>query len=976
MVRKSLAIGIALVLYGGGHVFAQEAASVAGVVTDQSTGALLGVTVTATEVSTGRQYVAVTDERGHYQLANVQPGTYRLQGELPGFASMVIPQLELLVGQRATVSLALTVATLEQKVTVTGDSQPVDTRSSQVAGNINRRQMEELPISGRNWMELSLLVKGVTSNDASVSSRPGTARDDQFQLNLDGQQMTQAIAKSALFGQTRLSREAIAEFQILTNLFDVTQGRSAGLQVQAISRSGTNTLAGSFYGFFQSDRFNAADHVAGRVLPFSDQQAGGSLGGPIARDRAQYFATYEYERQPNTFVFQPPGYAHTFAVPTKRAKHSVMARGDYQMSNKQRLMVRYTSSRDSSPFWFDQVGGYPTAARQEKQDNWGLTGTWTSVLNDSVVQEVKAGRYYYFFTHSPTVPLASQTANYQFPGMAWPYLGTADNIPEEFWQDSPSIRYDLTVNRGAHELKVGGDYLHERVTGNWIFNARGRLVFASLPPDIERRFPLDAWNDPSRWDLTGLDAVALYYEQSFARLGKALPGVRDGNCVVWMSSPAGCGNWSLATPRPQFAFWAGDNWRVMKRLTLNLGLRFDADPGVSAPPYINETDLIINNGLFTENVGYRNNIKDWNNWGPRVGFNYDVRGDGRLAIRGGTGLYYGRPTHDHTFTVQLQNGQRMLSGIFPNDGQPGFVLNPMRGVTSEDVVEDRVPLPPQNLQVFARDYQLPTTSTTMVGFQKQVGAVMAVDADLEYGRGWNMGSGRDPNLFYDPATGYNKNPAQFGRPRPDVGNMFLYESHGRSDSLKLASSFSRRFHDHFQAGLTYTLMFFSRDTGIGDQGFGGWIDNHFDLGLNGQFGRAVDYQRHTLRMNGIYRLSWDLRVAAVYFFGSGNYFQSLTGLNPFGSNAGQRLRPDGSVIPVRDFKGKPLSKLDVRVSKEVRLAGSVKAAGTIEVFNLLNHANYGGYNVVEGLANYGQPTQHLGTMYMPRSGQLGVRLSF
>jgi hypothetical protein len=206
--------------------------------------------------------------------------------------------------------------------------------------------------------------------------------------------------------------------------------------------------------------------------------------------------------------------------------------------------------------------------------------------------------------------------------------------------------------------------------------------------------------------------------------------------------------------------------------------------------------------------------------------------------------------------------------------------------------------------------------------------------------------------------------------------MFLYESRGRSDSLKLASSFSRRYHDNFQAGLTYSLTFFSRDTGIGDQGFGGWVDNHFDLDLRGQFGRAVDYQRHTLRMNGIYRLPWDITLAGGYFFGSGNYFQSLTGLNPFGSNAGQRLRPDGSVIPIRDLKGKALNKLDVRVSKEVRLAGSVRLAATAEIFNLLNHANYGGYNVVEGLANYGQPTRHVGTMYMPRYGQLGVRLSF
>jgi hypothetical protein len=976
MFRRAVAVGIALTLSIGGLALAQEAASVVGMVTDESKAVLPGVTVTATEVSSGRRYFAVSDERGEYRLVNVQAGTYRIEAELQGFANSVMSNMELLVGQRATLAFVMKVASLRESVTVTGESPLVDTRSSQVSGNIDRRQMEELPISGRNWMELSMMVRGVTSNDASISSRPGTARDDQFQLNLDGQQMTQAISTSGLFGQTRLSREAIAEFQILTNLFDVTQGRSGGLQVQAISRSGTNSLAGTVYGYFRSDKLNAADHVAGRVLPFSNQQAGASLGGPLVRDKAHYFVTYEYERQPNTFVFQPPGYTSTFAVPTNRKKHSLMARGDYQMSSKNRLMLRYTSSRDNSPYWADQVGAYPTAARQEKQDNWGLTGTWTTVLSNTMVQEVKAGNYYYFFTHTPTVAVPLQTINYQFPGYSFPFHGTATNIPEEFWQDSPSVRYDLSVNKGAHEFKVGGDYVYERVTGNWLLTSRGYIAFASLPADIERRFPLDAWNNPSRWDLNGLDPIALFYERAVAELGPALPGVRHGQCVEWTDNSEGCGNFSLATPRPQFAFWFGDNWRATNRLTLNLGVRYDADPGVSAPPYINETDVIINNGLFAENVGYRNDIKDWNNWSPRAGFNYDVNGDGRLAIRGGAGIYYGRPTHNHTFNVQLQNGQRLLTSTFRNDGQPGWVLDPARGVTADDILDGRIPLPPQFLAVFAHDYQMPTTLTAMVGFQKQVGPVSAVDADLVYDRGWNLGSGRDPNLLYDPVTGYNMHPTIVGRPRTDVGRMFVYENRGRSEGLKLATSFTRRFQDNFQFGLTYTLVFYNDDTGVGNQGYSGWIDNHFDMDLSEQFGRAIDYQRHTLRMNGIYRLPWDITLAGAYFFGSGNYFQSLTGLNPFGSNAGQRLRTDGSIIDVRDFKGKPLHKLDLRVSKEIQLVGNVKIAGTAEVFNLLDHANYGGYTTIEGRTNYGQPTRHLGTMYMPRSGQLGFRLSF
>ena len=118
------------------------------------------------------------------------------------------------------------------------------------------------------------------------------------------QQITQRVAGSG-FGQPKISREAIAEFQIVTNLFDITQGRSTGIQVQAISRSGTNDLRGSAYGFFRNDRFNEADPVAGVVLPFSNQQAGGTLGGPIVRNRAHFFGAYEYEREPGTAFLQP-----------------------------------------------------------------------------------------------------------------------------------------------------------------------------------------------------------------------------------------------------------------------------------------------------------------------------------------------------------------------------------------------------------------------------------------------------------------------------------------------------------------------------------------------------------------------------------------------------------------------------------------------------------------------------------------------
>src|ERR687891_2672156 len=129
-------------------------------------------------------------------------------------------------------------------------------------------------------MELAMQVKDTTAN--AVDTTPGV-RDRQFQLNLDGQEITQQVAGSG-FGQPRFSREAIAEFQVITNLFDISMGRSQGIQVQAISRSGTNDLSGTAYGFFRDDRFNSEDFVAGRVLPYSNQQAGMAVGGPVIRD--------------------------------------------------------------------------------------------------------------------------------------------------------------------------------------------------------------------------------------------------------------------------------------------------------------------------------------------------------------------------------------------------------------------------------------------------------------------------------------------------------------------------------------------------------------------------------------------------------------------------------------------------------------------------------------------------------------------
>ena len=480
-----------------------------------------------------------------------------------------------------------------------------------------------------------------------------------------------------------------------------------------------------------------------------------------------------------------------------------------------------------------------------------------------------------------------------------------------------------------------------------------------------RRFPLDAWNDASRWDLTGLDPLALRYERF-----SALTGFDNlGKCPI----AGGCGNWNLDIPRPTYAIWLGDTWAINDRLTANYGIRYDLDWGAMSPPMVNEVDIPIDNGFEQRNIGYRNDLRDVNNLSPRGGISYNVTGNGDFVIRGGTGIYNSVPVSELPFTQQLFNGQRVLANAYINDNLPGFVKDPTRGVTSDDVFAGRVPVPPQNPTVIAHDYVFPYTWQSMVGVQRQFGPSIAIDADVTYYRGYHMGQNYDPNLFYDPATGYNKHPNTFGRPYPGYGSVLMFKSDGKSDNLQLATQLTRRYRNNYQYTLTYTLMFYRHNTGTSDGGFYGGLDNNFCVSC--EWGRANDFQRSTFRANGVYNPGWGITLAGSYFFGSGNYYAVTYPWNPF-SVGGRRLRPDGTTIERNSLKGDALSKLDLRVSKEFRIVGDMTLTGIAELFNVFNHANYGAYNGVETTPTYGDPRQNLANTYLPRSGQLAFKLSF
>src|SRR5438128_6928810 len=293
-----VAIGAILMLPVSGH--AQES-TVSGTVTDTSGAIIPGVTVTATHTESGNKFEAVTDERGGYRLL-VRIGNYRIMAELPGFGT-VNRNIQMLVGQAAVVNIEMMPSTIAETVNVTGEVPLVDTETSKVSSNIDPRQMQDLPLNGRNWMDLSLLAPGARRNEANglVQNRQGYSL-----TKVDGQEVSTSYHSAVDSEQPTYSRDAIAEFEVIANRFDASQGRTAGMLVNAVTKSGTNVFSGTLPGYFRDDRFNAADFVAKRVLSYSDQQFSGTFGGPIVKDRVHFFGSYEYERKPTAYPYNSP----------------------------------------------------------------------------------------------------------------------------------------------------------------------------------------------------------------------------------------------------------------------------------------------------------------------------------------------------------------------------------------------------------------------------------------------------------------------------------------------------------------------------------------------------------------------------------------------------------------------------------------------------------------------------------------------
>jgi hypothetical protein len=913
--------------------------ALSGTVKDATDAVLPGVTVTALHLDSGNIFVGVTDASGSYLIGSMRPGEYKVTAELPGFTIVTQERFALLVGQRGALNFTMTLSSIQESVTVTSEAPLIDTTQSRLGGNVDVRQVESLPLFGRNWTQLTMIAPGSRQNavdESPFGSLPGAS----FQLNVDGQQATGTQSYTGFSPQPRFSRDAIGEFQLVSSRFDATQGRSMGVQVNAVTKAGTNSLSGSFGGYFRDDALNGEDFIAHRVLPYSNQQLVGTFGGPIARDKAHFFGYVEYEREPKSVIFNTPWTGFNVTIPTISKQKLAGGRVDVQLSTNTRFMIRGNTWLSNEPIEVSSArisgGSNHPASLTSKDFTTGQVFGSLTYARGHVVNDLRAGVNTMNGDWDRYLRGDYPTINFRGFSIGTGFFGAQH-------QKTYAVSDNLTIARSAHVLKLGGEFLLPDNFLYWASNIYGNIIadLGPAPANLDQLFP--DWTDPSTWNIAALSPLTRRYRQAV-------------------------GNFNVYRKKPQTGAYFQDDWRATSKLTLNLGLRWDF-----------ALDPLSNEVTYAPFRYPASNEWDW--FQPRLGFAYTFRE--RTVFRGGWGKYYSGVADgmNHPTQVSLNTA---IPELF-NDGRPNFAADPWNiagGGQVPTLEEARTRRNEITSQLLADTTRMPYSYQTSIGLQRQIGNALSVSADYVDILGLNQEDpARNTNLTFDPSTGVNYRFTNIATRRyPDWGAVPMRYLNGRNHYQALETSVQKRFGNRWQASGTYTLGRY-RDlfakppdipiTLVPDLG------DEYTLGAYRILGSTGFDQRHRMTVNAISDLPYGIQLSGLYFFASGQRFETSYGgdLRDTGG-VSSRLRPDGTIVPRNNFVGRPLHRVDVRMQKRLSLGSGVHIDGIAEVFNAFNHANYGAYITDESNRLYGQPVQNLNVAYQPRMMQLGFRVSF
>jgi hypothetical protein len=614
------------VLCAGGAALAQNPTfALEGVVEDGQQAVLPGAVVTVQNVATGLTRTATTDANGRFVMSALPPeGRYSVRVELPGFATEVRENLVFNAGQRVVLNFTLKLSTVQETITVAGDAPLVQTTSSEVTSTIDRTAFENLPVKERNYFRLLTLDSNVVaSGTGSNAVNVGGGEVWNFGTYVDGTNNHSkwlTLQRAPQLGSSGFAIETVKEVQLITNQFSAEfGGHSAGV-ASMITKSGTNEVAGSAFIMVRPGDWDARPPLSQTKAPYNQQQFGGTIGGPLVRDRIFYFGSYERRRERSSVPVTSPARTADL-VETPADEHQGHFKGDVRFSEKNSLGVRYNMVRWKKD---NESGGLALPGSGFMWDNNVDTvhGNFLTVVSDRFLNEVRGQYSRYTDRRAAKLDAVSiQRAGYSIEGGY--DQGTWGVLPEETYDISNTI----SIWSGSHSIKTGASFTYD-VTEQLFQPLQNGVYFFGGAPD---RF-----------------AAPFQFRQSFALTPEA----------------------RLMFPKAYvLAGFFQDDWRVRNNLTLNLGVRYDVEIIKDIPDWPAGTDA--NN--VDPRIGFA--------WDPRGDQKWSVRGGfGRFTqqhpiftiVKGGVGGRNGQVTVSLTPTDPLFPTFPNALPAFP----PGAVLPP------------------------------------------------------------------------------------------------------------------------------------------------------------------------------------------------------------------------------------------------------------------------------------------------------------
>ncbi|MDT7603534.1 MAG: hypothetical protein QOF61_1531, partial [Acidobacteriota bacterium] len=904
-------------------------ATLSGRVEDANGATVAGAAVKATQLETNQTRTATSDAEGRYRFAYLPVGTYQLGVERAGFAPLNA-RITLTVGQALDVPLKLSVAGVAENIVVASDAPVVETVRTQVSETIRPREIDSLPLNGRNYLDLALLVPGVSRTNTGSNQRfaetaavPGQGISVAGQRNLNNSFVVDGLSANddaADLAGTFYSEEVIREFQIVTSGGIAEFGRASGGVVNVITQSGTNEQHGRLYGYLRNQRLDARNPLAPTKDPLTQGQYGATFGAPLRRDRTFFFANFEQTRRndSNVITISPANVAtindrlnavgyggsliETGVVPGGYDSTNFFVRVDHRLSAANQLSARY-SLYDISALNSRNLGGLNAVSRGtgiSDRDETVAAGD-IATLSPKVVNEARF-QYTRSRLDAPVNDTVGPAVN--ISGVA--NFGTATFSPLARDTSLTELSDSLSTERGTHSVKVGVDFLYNRVNIVFPGASQGVYNFSSLANFLSGNYTS--------------------FQQAFG-----VPAQFQSN--------------------PNFGVFAQDEWRVRSDLTINAGVRYD----VQFLPAPIKTDA--------------------NNVAPRLGVAYSP-GNHKTVLRAGFGIYFDRiPLRATSNALQRDGGKYLVAQLAPNDtGAPVFPnvlaslpanLPTRPNITRVDPNIKNSYSEQLNLQV---ERELPGGASVSVGYLHLRGLHLILSRNVNV-----------PTL--SAAQARTLGVANLGRPDAQWGNISRFESSGDSYYDGMVVSYNQRATRWASLRASYTLS-----KTIDDSGNFFFSTPQDNFNLRDERGLSDNDQRHRLTLSGtleapagkqgdrLRRALEGFQFSYIFSYASRLPFNVLTGTDR-NADTNNNDRPAG--LGRNTGRGFDYASLDLRLSRQFRLTESFRAEVLAEAFNLLNRANYQVPNNVFGggsvpLATFSRPTAAAD----PRQCQLGLRLNF